>query len=257
MLVLSTGILARALRDLNVTSFALTPHLLDVILPQFLKKVLPRLSLFFIFFTGLLLTGSRAGIIFTLLALAMLIYQLVIKSRTNTYVKWSGLLIVLVPLIWMFANWGHVIAKRLEDQGLESRDRLVVYEVSKQIIADHPQLGIGVGGFSSVFPLYRPTELISPSLWTRTHNTYLQFLIELGIPVALLLFFLWGAIYYVLVSGYFSSQRRFIYPAVGLNIWLLASLHSLVDFPLQVTGHAITVAAILGICVAQTVRGRT
>jgi len=59
-------------------------------------------------------------------------------------------------------------------------------EAGLNIIAENP-LGVGLGGFPSVFPVFR-TGTVRPSL-VQSHIAYLTVAVELGIPGLLL--FLW------------------------------------------------------------------
>jgi hypothetical protein len=56
----------------------------------------------------------------------------------------------------------------------------------------------------------------------------------------------------VLAHGVRTRRRDRIIPAAALSVGLLAALHSLVDFSLQIPGFAIVVFGLLGVGVAQS-----
>lgn len=251
--LLCIGLLIRSFRNMHLSSLRLTPGLVEEILPYILKQIVPYLAAITVFSIGLMLTGSRAGILFTGVSILFLLLLLLVKSSSGPFFKTVLGLIILCASIWVFANWGGTFSKRFDSAGLELRNRAAVYEATRRMIGDYPYLGVGLGGFTSNFPVYRPTTLSSQTFYDKAHNTYLEVTAEMGIPFSLALGAFWIGIFVVLIRGYLMRRQRYIFSAVGASVWLLASLHSLVDFPLQIPGHAMVVAAIIGVCIAQTV----
>jgi hypothetical protein len=79
---------------------------------------------------------------------------------------------------------------------------------------------------------------------------------EQGVPFALLILCTFLTIFATLIHG--SRKRHFgkIYPVAGLLMGLLAAVHSLIDFSLQIPGLTIVVFGMLGVGLAQTLTGR-
>ncbi len=143
----------------------------------------------------------------------------------------------------------------ISDQQLSNRSQ--VYAATGRMISDYPLLGVGLGSFASTFPVYRPSTITHQCSYEKAHNTYLEIAAEMGLPFAVLLGVFWIGIFAALMRGFIIRRRRYIYPAAGASVWLFASLHSFVDFPLQIPGHALAVAAIIGVCAAQGIRHKS
>jgi hypothetical protein len=88
------------------------------------------------------------------------------------------------------------------------------------------------------------------------HSVFLEGLLTLGVlflPCAALA-------YYVLIKAFAhgaAHRRRYRYvPLTCLGILLMLTLHSLVDFSLQIPGFALAAAAVLGSGAAVSLRSR-
>ncbi len=252
--LLAFGLYFRSIRNLRLTGRRFfSPEVLDELLPAISWQVLPHLLAFLIFTLGLILTASRGGILLTIPCLLFLMVVILVKSLEWFKARLWSILVVSCLALWSLQSWGTSLSERLYGAGLES-DRMEVLPAVGNIITDYPLLGVGLGGFPSAFQAYRPTTVSPSVIYDKAHNTFLEITAEMGIPFAVLSGLFWIGLFVVLIRGVIRRRDRFIYPAVGSAIWLLATLHSMVDFPLQIPGHAMTVAAILGVCIAQTVR---
>lgn len=252
--LLAFGLFLRSIRNLRLTGRRFfSPEVLDELLPAISWQVLPHLLAFLIFTLGLILTASRGGILLTIPCLLFLMAVILVKSLEGFKALLWSILVVSSLALWSLQSWGTRLSERLFGAGLES-DRMELLPAVGNIIADYPLLGVGLGGFPSAFQAYRPTTVSPSGIYDKAHNTFLEITAEMGIPFAVLSALFWIGLFVVLIRGVIRRRDRFIYPAVGSAIWLLATLHSMVDFPLQIPGHAMTVAAILGVCIAQTVR---
>ncbi len=131
--------------------------------------------------------------------------------------------------------------------------RMTAYVNSLSMIKDKPLLGTGLGGFRIGFRPYMFANLpltqadIDINL-LRLHNDPLQFIVELGIPIGILISFvavfmmllIWQVIKIEKTDG---GQLIFI----GVFLSLLASgVHSLVDFPIRKPSSAIQLSLWLG-----------
>ncbi len=252
--LLSFGMLIRSIRNLRLSSGLFSPEILDEFLPGLVRQAAPHAAALAIFTVGLLLTNSRAGILLTGVSLVFLMLLLFVKSGAGALAKSVSILAILGLSLWIFGNWGGRVSERIDAQGLELTTRAEVYAATRNMIMDYPWLGVGLGSFKSTFPVYRPAAVGMGGFWDKAHNTYLEIAAEMGLPFFVLLTVFWMGLFLVLMRGFFTRRQRYIYPAIGASVWLLASLHSFVDFPLQIPGHTLVVAAIIGVCAAQTVR---
>lgn len=209
-----------------------------------------------IFFTALLLTHSRAGMISTLVAFAAL-FALLLTSK-NLKGRRMQLLVVIatltVLLTWMLGNGGDRLFERFVKLSEQGDLRTAIYAVSWQAIKENLWLGTGINTFEKAFSLYRDAQF--PFKWAsrvdKAHNTYLQTLLELGLPAfcCFMATYIWIVIR--LIKGYFSRKRNGHFALIALASVILFGVHALVDFSLEMPAMAITFATLLGIGVAQS-----
>ena len=120
---------------------------------------------------------------------------------------------------------------------------------------DHWLTGIGIGSYALLSPLYLkgfPTNI----LYDRVHNEYLELLIELGIPVASLLFgwILMGMLNLlaplVFRQKYQDVERNRRVLGIAAFCGLIGFLvHGLVDFGWRLPVNLVYCATLLAICV--------
>jgi O-antigen ligase len=111
---------------------------------------------------------------------------------------------------------------------------------------------VGLGGFPSVFQQYRPATIYPEGMIDKAHNTYLEFAAEMGLPLFLVCIVGFLCVGYLLCRGVLQRQERYLIPLFGISVLLLAGLHSLVDFPLQIPAIGALFVAILTVCTSQT-----
>lgn len=207
--------------------------------------------------TSLALAASRGGALSGFGALAFLVlfmfqHQRAGKQKTN----WLAVACIVGGAALIFSLSAGQLGTRIEASlsSTAGQARWEAYILTMKIIADAPLLGVGLGGFEDVFQYYRDATLPTPVLWDKAHNTYLELLLELGIPAAMLYFTAIGLFVTAAFRGIVQRRSGKLYPIIGFSAALLVALHSLVDFSLQIPAISITFAAILGVSLAQSVR---
>lgn len=200
--------------------------------------------------TALLLTDSRAGVLSSLAGLAALIAA-VAASRTlrRGHVLAIGGAIIVGVAIFIGLSGGPV-AERIARTEFDNEERPLVYEITRQQIAQQPWTGTGYGTFEEVFRLAQ-TEQVRGH-WDKAHNTYLENALELGIPGALALVLSVLALFVRCIIGVNRRRRDAVYPAIGIGATTLVACHAMVDFGLQIPAIAATYAFIMGIAAVQS-----
>jgi O-antigen ligase len=232
---LSRSAIAQALRNLR-----------DISLIRFLA--------FFACFIAMFLTGSRAGVLLSLLVGAIAVGGLAWKAvslggkHAWMLMPVGGILIGLIQLL------GAGVIGRLDSEGLAGGGRLDTYRSTWAMIADHPWLGTGLGTFAWSYPSYRSGAWTSWGTWERAHSTPLEIVSDMGLPLAGLVVAGWTAIFGVLLFGLWSRQRDRIVLVAALAAASLGILHSMIDFSLQIPGFALMVFALVGAGLAQSFR---
>ncbi len=201
---------------------------------------------------ALFLSASRGGFLATLFAMGLLISFSLLKGRPGIFNLTAVFIIAVALFIFVFDLGGVNLADRFQHSELQAGHRLAIYKQTIQAIVDSPWLGTGYGTFRDVYPMYRDEAITSWGVIDLAHNTYLENLLELGVPAALALFLAIGACVWLCFRGALTRRRRGHFPLIGFAASVLVAMHSLVDFSLQIPGVAITYAALLGLGVAQS-----
>lgn len=133
---------------------------------------------------AVLFSLSRGGI----LAMVLVAFILTLTFPFSTRKK----LIFLSAFLLFVCSYGAMlgldtIVSRFNSMGRSGTVRFDIYISSLPMLVDHWLTGIGMGAYTLLSPVYLKgfPENIH---FDRVHNEYLELLIELGIPMALLLF---------------------------------------------------------------------
>lgn len=143
----------------------------------------------------IVLTGSRAGFI-ALLAFVIVAFrkQVVQVKRLSVIVLIGGLIIVLVPdNLWRRIGTIRSVSEAETTSQVEyqssTAQRLAVWRVARQIVAENPITGVGLGAYSRahIVVARRPGFDATIVGQKDAHSTYLRLAAELGV-VGLLIF---------------------------------------------------------------------
>jgi O-antigen ligase len=191
---------------------------------------------------GLLLSYSRAGIAFGLLALVLT--MLGAGRHRGLRVRLVVAVLVVAAAVTPLAQIGaERLIERYADAPAELHGaRVRVWIDSLALVASHPVTGCGFGAFAASYPLVRSPEI--RHFFTHAHNDPLQLLTEgglLGLAFLLLILVpLLGGMVRVI-----GGAKGAI--AVGFATGLVAvMLHGLVDFNFHIPSNAATAAALAG-----------
>jgi O-antigen ligase len=200
---------------------------------------------------GITLSGSRTGLI----GIAALTLWGLLDRRLSGFAR---SLLLATPLMcaaswaltaWWAASHGtHAIgAATRVGEGL-STSRYAIWRDTLELIRAQPWLGVGFGEFNFAWTLtplpQRPTEFFD-----HTHNLPLQFAVEFGLPLALLILGL-------LALALWQAWRRSVavpgaagaaYRAAFVMVFLMA-LHSQLEYPLWYAHFLLPTALIWGLC---------
>jgi O-antigen ligase len=216
------------------------------------KNVVVRLAMLLLCLAAMFMTGSRAGVVLSLLAL-IVAFSAYFRGDLP---RRSGLAIAVagggaVAFLLLSVMGGRVNA-RFDLGGLAGEGRFETYRSTLRMIADHPWFGSGLGTFASAFPAYRSSNISVWGVWDLAHNTLLEVAAEMGLPIAAVVVVAWLVVFAVLIRGVMVRRRSLIVPVAALCVALLAVLHSLIDFTLQIPGYAIVALALVGAGLAQS-----
>jgi O-antigen ligase len=251
--LLNLALLFNSLRKIHIGSFINKTMALDIGWRD--KNALVLLHVLFCLITAvaLFLTQSRGavgasfiGAVVGVILIAM--RPLTADRPTQQFGRWRRYAIIFAGVLvvtGLFALFAGRSVYRMEAQGAEDA-RWCSFASTIEAITDHPFLGTGFGAFQDVFPAYRNADCAGIfGVWDRAHNFFLEGYLGLGLPFAVALVAGYAILIGVFVRGLRDRHRFRFIPVMGLTVLILASLHSLVDFSLQIPGFATYFAAIM------------
>lgn len=146
---------------------------------------------------------------------------------------------------------GGGLVERLGVEGVSDEGRWYAYRSTWQMIASSPWLGKGLGSFAWTFPAYRSPEVSSWGVWDRAHNTLLEIAAESGVPMALLIVAVWILLSVLLLRQIGRRTGDLATRSAALGTFVAGSLHSLVDFSLQIPAFSLVFFILLGVGLAR------
>jgi len=213
------------------------------------KQILLALGIV-IMLLALLLSRSRAGITGAFIGFVtfILLSRSAHKQVPKGFWVMGGAMISLIFLYGIKIGLDPIIERFLQISANNSR--LDIWRDSLVILKDHP-LGIGLGNFKHVFPVYNVSN-ISDTRFFYAHNDYLHLLVEAGIPGFL-----------ALVSGFFiflgksfkkvkqvkshHDPLRFFLAVGALSGLVSLAFHSFFDFNLHMPANLIYFVTLIAI----------
>jgi O-antigen ligase len=195
---------------------------------------------------GTFFSQSRGAIVFG--ALGLFFFWIIQSFFKRQFFRAFGSLligvIVLTTSVWMLGP-----ESVLADLGTIQNDlteysdnsRWQSYQVSWEIIRDHPVFGTGLNTWPSIFTKYQPVEL--PGYWQTAHSDPLEFVCEMGwLGAALMLCLGIG----IIRAWSQETPRRSVPVVCGTFAGFIALFgNSFIDFPFAVLAIAIATAAVL------------
>jgi O-antigen ligase len=113
-----------------------------------------------------------------------------------------------------------------------------IWRDSVLMIKANPILGVGLGAFGAVFPIYSRSD--GTYYVAQSHNDYLQIVADCGVVGAVIALWFLAGLFRVTSRGLKSSDPTLSGLAIGVGGGLTAILvHSLFDFNLQIPSNAL------------------
>jgi O-antigen ligase len=171
-------------------------------------------------------------------------------------------LLVLAPLIYGAMWWGTTVwathshqvfggQTRFGGGGDISSSRFGIWSNTLALIASHPWFGVGFGDFNFAWSL-TPFPGRPVAFFDHTHNIVLNFAVELGVPLALvvlalMLYALWRALANAVADGR-KANAAFSVQRAAFVIVILVAVHSMLEYPLWYAYFLLPTAFAFGLC---------
>lgn len=220
----------------------------DFITSLLSSKLMLRLAIV-VMVIGLVLSRSRMGNAAFFAALAVIaLYALWFYKRPPVLLKPLIISILVLDMLIIGSIFGlEKLQQRYQETSFasEARDNVVVD--SLPLLAEHGWTGTGGGTFYTVFPAYQPAPY--SGFYDHAHNEYLQFAIEIGIPMTtllglMLLWCLWQNLQVMRLSDD-KLHRGLAFGAAMAIVHML--IHNVVDFNLQAPATALLFLTVLAL----------
>lgn len=198
------------------------------------------LALITLFVLTILATGSRAGMLTGLLALALglALCWHDVRHALRGAVRWVFLaliaaivgIVALFVLVSIAADRAESVRRALEmDPGQDMRARGLPTVLS--MITTYFPVGAGFGGFDPIFRLHEPFQLLKPTYFNHAHNDFLEVVLDGGLPAVLLLLVAIGWWGVASLRVWRASGRHTALPKLGSAILFLVFVASAFDYP--------------------------
>jgi hypothetical protein len=157
----------------------------------------------------------------------------------------ARILAAVLVIAGLFALFAGRSAHRLQELGSDD-GRWCAFAATFAAIKDNWIFGAGLGAFQDVFPVYRDADCAGVfGVWERAHDVFLEGWLALGVAFPAALTIGYATLTAAFVRGLNIRRRLRFVPVMGLSALILASLHAIVDFSLQIPGLAVYFAAIM------------
>jgi O-antigen ligase len=205
-----------------------------------------------LFMLGLVLSASRTG---TLGVIVLALWGALDRQRPRAV----RVMLLLSPLVyalcWLglteWARQSHQVfgaAARLTADGDLSSSRFGIWANTLALIVQHPWFGVGFGEFNFAWSL-TPFPKRPHAFFDHTHNLPLQFAVELGLPLTLLvLTLLMSAMWRAWQGSRDSSRADAPMRTTAFMMVLMMALHSQLEYPLWYAYFLLPTAFALGLC---------
>ena len=198
-------------------------------------------------------TGSRAGLVASLIAVVLLVPFIVLpaveggrKKGVLSTVSQLGIGAgVMGGLIWLTVAASRDVAlTRLQSAGDEPRYPL--WKSVADMLPTYMPWGSGIGSYVDVYQILEPSDLLQATYSNHAHNDWLEIALTAGVPgllivgwaIALFWFAAWGAFRARGASGVFAR--------LGVGLILLIAIASTVDYPARtpIVASVLAIAAV-------------
>jgi len=200
---------------------------------------------------GLAVTRSRAGVLLGLVGtvgIAWMAFRLRRQvdrrdRRHRRLHRWLALAAVVAVAVSL--QFGLVeLLGRLRSDPLEDR-RWTIAATTVDAIKSYGWTGSGLGTFLTVYPSQEPVEQRNEYYVNRAHNDWLEWLLEGGLPLLIVILVGLGLLVRLSASMLAGTSRRAPWRWASLLGILMLLLHSVIDYPMRTTALASLMALLV------------
>ncbi|RYF24346.1 MAG: hypothetical protein EOO77_00155 [Oxalobacteraceae bacterium] len=198
------------------------------------------IGMILLFALTILASGSRAGMLLGVLAIAIgiLLALRPLQRELRHTPRWMlpALLVAVVGTISAFvfisvaSNRAVSIDRAITIEGdQDMRVRALPTVVS--MVKTYFPAGSGFGGFDPIFRIHEPFDLLKLTYFNHAHNDFLEIILDGGLPALVLLLAAMAWWVSASVRAWRASGANYILPRLGSAIILLVFVASVFDYP--------------------------
>ena len=195
-------------------------------------------------------TQSRMGLLATFVGSMVVVIVVLTRTRASLALVLGIFAFGVLTATLGLLLFGASMFDRILDLDRSSTIRTDLYVQVWELILKRPALGFGGGSFELAFPLVHQEPVTTGLSWDKAHNTYLTLWSELGLIFGSLPILLAVTAAFRLIGSLARASRNWTAQAMALGALVLAGLHSLVDFSLEIQANSFVLLAIVAAGVA-------
>ncbi|MFC1664413.1 O-antigen ligase family protein [Pseudomonadota bacterium] len=213
------------------------------------------LGLAIVMIPAILYSKSRGGLgaLFGGLIITTILISLRTKG-TNYGRKILPILGIIGILSVAWLGYGEIFGRISYDQ-VAQMERFTQWRLSVGLVMDHWLLGIGLGNYEWLFPLYKSGDLNIQFFYDHAHNDYLELLVEQGVVGFVILGCAIVLILKKTISALLNRRDPFLigilYGSLGALLAML--IHSFFEFNFHIPATAAYFFVIAGLGLSSTV----
>ncbi|WP_353646657.1 O-antigen ligase family protein [Mesorhizobium sp. WSM2239] len=240
-LVLGIGLLLSGISEAGTRSAAYRP--------SFDAGSLLVLAVFCLIAAALLATQSRMGV-FSATCGVSFAGALGVRKLRAAGGSFMGLSLVfsVVGIAVLFA-YGAGLFSRIGIAGESAAGRGALYSQIFTMISARPWTGFGGGSFELAYPLFHELPVPTDMVWDKAHSTYLSLWAEYGIVAGSLPLVAFAAIAAYSFARAVSSKDNWLEPTVATGVLIVAAVHSIVDFSLEIQANTLLLLLLIGLAI--------
>jgi len=213
--------------------------------------------------TGLLMARSRGAVIGFLVSLCVMAAMFVRSRKGLAGFALMGIVLLYLGLSWAGSEQVYRYMSRLANISENSSDQLrrQIWNESSEMIHDFPAFGVGLGGYETVSPVYRTSELEDYNVH-QPDSDVLYTLAEGGALGLLLAAAFWATLLWLILRRYAGRRDSFVRRVCIGSVGGLAALtvHGVIDTNFHMPANLLLITVMMAlayVCVNTSFKGRT
>jgi O-antigen ligase len=186
---------------------------------------------------ALLATQSRMGFFAGAVGATVVLVAGMLKGRASTVAWLTTIALLAVSAVTLVSLFGLDLLERVGSVESAADVRGAFYTQIWQMIGARPWTGYGGGTFELAYPLFHQAPVSADLVWDKAHSTYLALWTELGLVAGSLPLLAVAILAGKSLIAFLRRDSSWAVSLAALGVVLVAAIHSLVDFSLEMQAN--------------------